>query len=259
MNFRQSLSGMINRLLRSLGYALVRTDGSRNTTLFSEHQGKAYAYEAVLIGDNYAPWATDQTFLDVYGMVQNHTLVDIFRCHELHDLVRTVATIPGDIIEIGVWRGGTAAILCSAARRWKPASTVWLCDTFSGVVKAGALDSGYIGGEHADTGVTLVEDLLGRTGVTNWKILKGIFPEDTSHAITFEKIALCHIDVDVYQSATDIVSWVLPRMSSGGIIVFDDYGFSSCKGITRLVNELRDDGNWLFVHNINKHALLIRR
>ena len=43
------------------------------------------------------------------------------------------------------------------------------------------------------------------------------------------------------------------------MIVFDDYGFSTCNGITRLVNELRDSGDWLFFHNLNKHAVLSRR
>jgi len=223
------------------------------------HQGLHYAYEAVLIGDNYAPWATDEAFLKVYGRAQTHTLVDIFRCYELHDLVRTVAPVKGDVLEIGVWRGGTGAILSAAAAKWKPEATVWLCDTFQGVVKAGAMDSAYSGGEHADTGAEIVAQLLKEVCVSNWKILEGIFPEDTERLITAKTIALCHIDVDVYQSAADIVGWLLPRMPSGGIVVFDDYGFSSCKGITRLVNELRDDGHWSFVHNINKHAVLIRR
>ena len=34
-------------------------------------------------------------------------------------------------------------------------------------------------------------------------------------------MALCHIDVDVYQSARDTVEWVEPRLTSGGAIVFD--------------------------------------
>lgn len=72
-------------------------------------------------------------------------------------------------------------------------------------------------------------------------------------------MALCHIDVDVYQSGADIIAWLLPRMRSGSIVVFDDYGFSTCKGITRLVEELRSDGNWRCIYNLNKHAILIRK
>jgi O-methyltransferase len=48
-------------------------------------------------------------------------------------------------------------------------------------------------------------------------------------------------------------------MSRGSILVFDDYGFSTCKGITRLVNELRSSGDWIYIYNLNKHAILIKR
>lgn len=49
------------------------------------------------------------------------------------------------------------------------------------------------------------------------------------------------------------------RMERGAMIVFDDYGFSSCKGITRLVDELRTDGHWQYFYNLNKHAILVKR
>jgi hypothetical protein len=54
-------------------------------------------------------------------------------------------------------------------------------------------------------------------------------------------------------------AWLEPRMPSGGMLVFDDYGFSTCKGITQFVNELRVSGSWIYIYNLNKHALLIKR
>jgi hypothetical protein len=39
------------------------------------------------------------------------------------------------------------------------------------------------------------------------------------------------------------------------MLVFDDYGFSTCKGITHLVHELREDGNWRYIYNLNTHAI----
>jgi O-methyltransferase len=38
-------------------------------------------------------------------------------------------------------------------------------------------------------------------------ILQGIFPEQTSHLIDSNSIKLCHIDVDVHDSAKDIFEW----------------------------------------------------
>ena len=139
-----------------------------------------------------------------------------------------------------------------------PEKTVYLADTFEGVVNAGEQDTRYVGGEHSDTSEELVRQLLVSSGVKRARLLKGMFPGQTSDAVT-EPISLLHIDVDVFQSAKDTVEWVLPRMPVSGRIVFDDYGFFGCEGVTRLVNQLRSSlSDFSFVHNLNGHAILIR-
>lgn len=259
MAIRSRLSSTLNRGLGKFGYALVNVGGGRGKTVFADHHGSRYAYESVMILDAYAPWAVDDDFLEVWDKVNTHTLTDIWRCYELYQLVREVSDIPGDILEVGVWRGGTGATLAAAAKKWKPDARVWLCDTFTGVVKAGDNDASYSGGEHADTSADAVRRLLGSLDLDNVDILPGIFPEETGGTLESNVISLCHIDVDVYQSASDIVSWVLPKMARDAVLVFDDYGFSSCNGITRLVDDLRADGNWRYLYNLNKHAILTRR
>lgn len=70
---------------------------------------------------------------------------------------------------------------------------------------------------------------------------------------------MLHLDVDVYSSAKDVVQWGIPLLSQGSAIVFDDYGFSGCEGVTRLVEQLRKDSRFLFIHNLNGHAILIKK
>jgi O-methyltransferase len=256
--FRRRLSDFINAQLRRLGYAFVRIDD--NHLLERTVDGVSrYAYDNLYLLDIYSPWLIDEEFLRVWQAASRNTLCDVLRSYELYQCVCEVARIPGDILEVGVWRGGTGAVLAAAARRWKPDAEVWLCDTFSGVVKAGTFDSVYLGGEHADTSQAIVTSLLSNLGLSNTSILTGVFPDETASALQDKRVALCHIDVDVYQSAADIVTWLKPRVSSGSILVFDDYGFSTCKGITRLVNELRTNGEWIYIYNLNKHAVLIKR
>lgn len=256
---RLKASKLLNKQLNRFGYALIRLKGERSETMFSEHLGVRYAYENILITDTFSPWAIERNFLSIWEQVHDHTLVDIYRAYELYDLVRQTADVNGDILEVGVWRGGSGAILAGAAARWKPNSRVWLCDTFSGVVKAGMHDPTYKGGEHSDTSRQAVVGLTSSLGLSNIDVLQGSFPDETGSALEGRQIAFCHIDVDVYQSGADIMEWLLPRVSRGSVIVFDDYGFSTCAGVTQLVNELRAGADWHFIYNLNKHAILIRK
>jgi O-methyltransferase len=255
---RQRLSAFVNAQLNRWGYAFVRTD-NRHPIDLGVPDGARYAYDNLQLLDVLSPWLVDAEFLAVWRAAAASTLTDIYRSFELYQSVREAAPIAGDILEVGVWRGGSGAVLAAAASRWKPDAKVWLCDTFTGVVKAGAFDDAYRGGEHADTSRERVAELMRRVGLTNVGILQGIFPDDTADQLGDARIALCHIDVDVYRSAADIVAWLLPRMPSGGLMIFDDYGFSTCPGITRLVDELRGSGAWIYFYNLNKHAVLVKR
>jgi O-methyltransferase len=215
-------------------------------------------YEPVKPLATYAPWLDDQNFLRIYGDVRSHTLVDQYRCFELWELVGQTAPIPGDILEVGSWRGGSGAIIASRAKAMAPSKRVYLCDTFEGVVKASAKDSQYRGGEHADTSEETVKNLLSRHALQQAKILRGIFPDAFKETMSGESFSFVHIDVDVYQSAKETFAFVWPRMPKGGVVVFDDYGFDSCDGIPKLVAEFRGDSDKLVVHNLNGHALAIK-
>ena len=105
-----------------------------------------------------------------------------------------------------------------------------------------------------------MEDVLkNKAGYPYYKILKGIFPEDTANKILPNEIfGLCHIDVDVYTSAKDILEWVWDRLIPGGVIVFDDYGFHTCTGVTKLVEEYRYYNDRQIIHNLNGHAIMIK-
>jgi O-methyltransferase len=214
-------------------------------------------HHRVLPYATYCPWLSDEEFKSVYDKIQNYTLVDIYRCYELWTIAKQLADIDGCFLEVGVWRGGTGALIAEAIKN-KCTKKIYLADTFAGVVKAGKNDPVYKGGEHSDTSKTLVESLLRELDLTNAVLLEGIFPEETSNLIN-EPIVFLHCDVDVYSSAKDIINWGIPRLCSGGAIIFDDYGFSGCEGITQFVNELRLNSGFIFIHNLNGHAIFIKK
>lgn len=201
-----------------------------------------------------SPWLNDHEFLEVYHRIKNNTLVDIYRCFELWTLAKQSVKVKGNILEVGVWRGGTGAILAEATKTCK---IVYLADTFTGVVKAGPKDTKYTGGEHSDTSAVLVADLMRELQIQNFVLLQGVFPEETAHLVD-DEISLLHCDVDVYASCYDVVEWCLPKMPIGGVLVFDDYGFFGCEGVTAFCKELTKRFNLLFLHNLNGHGVFIK-
>ncbi len=214
--------------------------------------------EPVLSCATLQPWHLEPDFLELYHSVRSNTLVDHMRCYELWSLVTETAKIDGDILEVGVWRGGTGCIMAARAQMIGRKGDVFLCDTFRGVVKAGTSDAAYAGGEHADTNIGVVNRLLMENNVHNCIVLQGIFPEETGETIASRRFSLCHIDVDVYESARDVFAWAWPRMPVGGVVVFDDYGFKNCIGIAMLGEDLRARQDLVFIHNNNGHAILVK-
>ncbi len=211
---------------------------------------------------NYAPWSTDAEFLDAFDRIRDLTVVDVYRCYELWTLIRQLGPIDGDVLEVGVWRGGTGILLGRAAERFLSSCTVHLCDTFSGVVNAGPQDPYYRGGEFSNTSLEAVQRAVAANGLGDRvRIHHGMFPEQTGTALQAQdQFRLAHIDVDVYESARRTFEWVWPRLASGGAIVFDDYGFVDCAGVAVLVDrEIASHVDGLVLHNLNGHAIVIKR
>ena len=215
----------------------------------------AIRHQQLIPNASYSPWLTDNLFLQTYEVIKNHTLVDIYRCYELYSIASGLNKLEGHCMEVGVWKGGTAAIIAKAVSE-NTATKVLLFDTFKGVPKAGAKDTLYKGGEHSDTSREVVIELMKELKLFNCEIHRGIFPDDFPN-ITIQKLKMVHIDVDVYQSAKDIFEYVWPKLVVGGVVVFDDYGFWGCEGITKLFNGIMHP-NVFKVYNLNGHGLIAK-
>lgn len=125
---------------------------------------------------------------------------------------------PGAIVEVGVYRGGTASMLYSLAlQQGRP---IYLYDTFEGMPFASGLDT-HAKGEFADTSYPHVAAALPVAHV-----VKGVFP---ATFIPCGPIAFVHADADQYQSTKDIANRLGPLMAKGGIMLFDDWSLDGCQ------------------------------
>src|SRR5579875_3827776 len=61
----------------------------------------------------YAPWQADTEFQQTYQRIRANTLVDVWRCYELWALLSELKEVPGAVVEVGVWRGGSGALMAA--------------------------------------------------------------------------------------------------------------------------------------------------
>ena len=204
----------------------------------------------------YAPWVMEENFKQIYNFVKDYSMLDHYRLYDLYSLAKQSSKIEGCILEVGVANGGSGALLSILAKEQN--KNCYLADTWKGVVKASEKDTSYVGGEFDYCRTEIVNHLLSCVNTaTNTKLLVGIFPDDTGEQI-IDKVSFIHIDVDTYISCKDTVEWAISKLSIGGIIVFDDYGFLGLEGVTRYVNEFSEDPRFIYNYNLNGHATFVK-
>lgn len=187
--------------------------------------------------------------LSIYRQVKPFTLTSLERIAGLVDATRYVvdAKIPGSMVECGVWRGGSS--MCMALAQLGNSQTpreMYLFDTFEGMPDASDADVDHFGR-------TASEMLLRERRLTmnerKQSALLAYSPLDEvrrnmesthypAHLIHYVRgrveetipseapanIALLRLDTDWYESTKHELLHLWPRVSSGGIVIIDDYG-----------------------------------
>ncbi len=143
-------------------------------------------------------------------------------------------SVEGEVWECGVYLGGSAKVL----QELMPTRRLRLFDTFGpGIpVKNDKIDSHNVGDFSIST--EQFQDIVNHFADKPLVSLhKGKIPETFTEEFDKCKIAFLHIDLDQYQSYLDTLDFCVHKMSSGGIVVFDDYAASTCPGATKAVDE----------------------
>lgn len=178
-------------------------------------------------------WEQDRLFNQIMGSIQ-YTLVDRARCYMLYQMTRQISQIAGEVAEVGVYKGGTAKLLASSL----PGKTVHLFDTFAGMPTTNANFDKHLAGEFSDTSLAAVQQHLRECG--NVRFYQGLFPS-TAGPIEGSTFSLVHVDADIYDSVRACCEFFYPRLEIGAVMVFDDYGFPTCPGARKAVDEFFRD------------------
>jgi len=161
-----------------------------------------------------------------YGKVDRISLVVSF--------LQATLSIRGDVAEFGVFKGHSALAIDRFLGEAAAQKQLFLFDSFAGMPDVThALDSYW---EKGDLSVTEAEvrDLFGSN--PRIEIVPGFFSETLpkNQDLTF---SFCHVDADLYTSIMECIEYILPRLTPGGIIVFDDYGFRAAAGAKAAIIE----------------------
>lgn len=208
----------IHKSLRTLGLDLVR------------YRPQPEEYPPDFRGDE----------IGIIREVQPWTMTSSERIYALIQAVRYVSAnaIPGDIVECGVWKGGSmAAVARTLVQLQDTGRDLYLFDTFQGMSEPTQRDLDYSGKlasrllqenaqlKCAGAPLQAVEKVLHDTGYPKSKIhfIAGDVQE-TIPAAAPDSISLLRLDTDWYESTKHELLHLFPRLASRGPIIIDDYG-----------------------------------
>lgn len=194
------------------------------------------------LGRSRAPADFDSDATEIIDAVRRFTMTSPERLYGLIKSVQYLAdnAIEGDVVECGVWRGGSVMAMAMALMRANDASRhIYLFDTFQGMPAPSRLDVDFAGRSarsllerrrrgsavRAAAPLTTVREAVATVG----------YPADRIHYVVGRveeslpdqapsRIALLRLDTDWYESTKHELIHLFPRIVPGGVLVLDDYG-----------------------------------
>jgi hypothetical protein len=215
-------------------------------------------------GEREVPRHYDEGAREIIKTVRPRTMTENAKLFALIEATRYVSDheIQGAIVECGVWRGGSMqAVAYTLLSRGVTDRELHLFDTFEGMPEPSERDRRYDGEPAvqllqrnpktaniwAIASLQDVEAAMAETGYPAEQVhphpglVESTIPEEAP-----EEIALLRLDTDWYDSTKHELEHLYDRVVSGGVVIFDDYGY--WQGARQAVDEfLRSRGERLLL------------
>lgn len=207
------------------------------------------------------PMDFEKSDIDIIRRVKDYTMTSPERIVSLIRAVQYIVNnnIPGEIVECGVWKGGSMMAVAMTLLSMNAADkNLYLFDTYEGMTDPGNIDISCRGDKATEllrktkkdeeayiwaySPLEKVKSNVLNVGYDAQKIhfIKGKVEEtipDKSPAM----ISLLRLDTDWYESTQHELTHLYPRLTPGGIIIIDDYGH--WQGAKRAMDEYIHDNN----------------
>ncbi len=146
-----------------------------------------------------------------------------------YEHMRTIQGITGDIVECGVGWGRSMLAISIAMQALNEKRMIYGFDSFEGFPEPTIEDlPGKAKRGHYKTRQDSVFKHFLNSGLSadfiamNIRLVPGFFV-DSLRQYHGEKVAMLHLDVDIYSSYKETLEFFYPKVVAGGIIAFDEY------------------------------------
>jgi len=208
-------------------------------------------------------------FQQLFSAVRPYTMLSEARLFSLYSRAKQICLddIPGNFVECGTWKGGSAALLAFVSKHYslRP-RLLYAFDTFAGMPEPRDMDK-HQGIPANDTGLgvgTLKAPILEGLAQICQALdvreivvpVQGLFAQTLpQYQSQISNIALLHADGDWYESTMDILNNLFEQVVNDGVIQIDDYGFwegcrqaihefESSQGLSFGLRIIDDTGVW---------------
>jgi hypothetical protein len=169
---------------------------------------------------------------------------NLARSLAIAELLRSVLTVPGDVVEFGSWRGANLLFLAKLLRIYDPMSAklVHCFDGFEGLSTFVPQDgpSVEMRGKYKGSFEELV-DVIALYDMQNEVLVhKGLIQDTLNETLTARpelSFSFVYCDVDLYEPTKLILNLVHPRLAQGGVFVLDEWNAGNFPGETLAVRE----------------------
>lgn len=218
---KEMLKGFLKKGLARFNYKIIRITPEEKGGLSGAALLDDYKYDDSCSRYLYKPWLSSE-FSKLWRQVDTRMVGDHHRAYFLQAMVTYCATLPGDMAECGVYRGGSAYVMSMALSSLNFKNELVLFDTFTGV-PAQAITPGepIKPGKYGDTSLSEVQDYLKEFKFI--RIVPGCMPE-TFQGILDHRFSFVHVDANSYTTTLEICEFFYERLLPGGILLFDEYG-----------------------------------
>jgi hypothetical protein len=188
-----------------------------------------------------------EDFKNIFLRVKDTTMLSRERLFDFYNSIQYVVKnqIPGDIVEIGCWAGGSIAMARATLDGFASnhdIRSVYGFDTYEGhgrppdheydvwgnkcALTFNELDE--VGESWAKVDLEQVQkNLTSINGsLDGFTLIKGRVEDVAKHS-SIKKIAILRIDVDWYEPTLFSLEYFYPMIPRGGVIIIDDYGHHS--------------------------------